>query len=128
MPPPADRRFSRFHVWAQRGELGDVRVGLTQVPGTFLGVVVRVELPPPRTGVTVGEPIGLVESSSTVFELFAPLSGIVVDVNPETESAPRTVTADPYGKGWLLTIRPSEPRELEELLGAEEYERFAGEG
>jgi len=127
MHPPADRRFSRYHVWAKRGELGDVRAGITHVPGTFLGVVVCVELPPPRTEVTAGEPIGLVESSSTVFELHAPLSGIVVDVNPETESSPRKVTADPYGDGWLLTIRPSDPRELEGLLGAEEYGRFAGE-
>jgi glycine cleavage system H protein len=128
MKPPADRRFSRTHVWAQRKELGDVRAGLTHVPGVFLGDVVSVELPPPRTEVSVGEPIGLVESSSTVFELLSPLSGIVVEVNPETESAPRKVTADPYGEGWLLTIRPSDPREIEGLLGAEEYERFAGEG
>ena len=127
MRPPADRRFSRSHVWAWRGELGDVRAGLTHVPGAFLGDVVSVELPPPRTEVSAGEPIGLVESSSTVFELFSPLSGLVVDVNAEIEAAPRKVTEDPYGEGWLLSIRPSDPTELDGLLGAEEYERFAGE-
>jgi len=104
-----------------------VRAGLTHVPGAFLGDVVSVELPPPRTEISVGEPIGLVESSSTVFELLSPLSGFVVEVNPETGSAPRKVTEDPYGEGWLLTIRPSDPQEIEGLLGAEEYERFAGE-
>ena len=105
-----------------------MRAGLTHVPGAFLGDAVSVELPPPRTEVSVGEPIGLVESSSTVFELLSPLSGIVVEVNPETGSAPRKVTADPYGEGWLLTIRPSDPQEIEGLLCAEDYERFAGEG
>jgi len=126
--PPADRRFSRSHVWALRGDRGDVRAGLTHVPGAFLGDVVSVELPPPGTEVSAGEPIGLVESSSTVFELFSPLSGTVVDANAEAEAAPRKVTEDPYGEGWLLDIRPSDPVELDALLGAEEYERFAGEG
>jgi glycine cleavage system H protein len=124
---PADRRFSRYHVWAQRGELGDVRAGLTHVPGAFLGDVVSVELPPPRTEVSAGEPIGLVESSSTVFELLSPISGTVVDVNGDAGAVPRKVTEDPYGEGWLLSIRPADPGELDGLLGPEEYERFAGE-
>jgi glycine cleavage system H protein len=114
-------------VWAQRGELGDVRAGLTHVPGTFLGDVVSVELPPPRTEVSAGEPIGLVESSSTVFELLSPISGTVVDVNGDAGAVPRKVTEDPYGEGWLLSIRPADPGELDGLLGPEEYERFAGE-
>ena len=128
MRPPADRRFSRSHVWAQRGELGDVRAGLTHVPGAFLGDVVSVELPPPRTEVSAGEPIGLVESSSTVFELLSPISGTVVDVNGDAGAVPRKVTEDPYGEGWLLSIRPADPGELDGLLGPEEYDRFAGEG
>jgi glycine cleavage system H protein len=124
--PPADRRYSRSHVWGKRGEQGDVRAGLTHVPGVFLGDVVSVELPPPRTEVAAGEPIGLVESSSTVFELLSPVSGIVVERNAEVESIPRKVTKDPYGDGWLLTIRPSDPGELSALLDPEEYERFIG--
>jgi glycine cleavage system H protein len=114
-------------MWVRRGDAGDVRAGVTHVPGAFLGDVVSVELPPPQTEVSAGEPIGLVESSSTVFELLAPLSGVVVDLNEEAGSAPRKVTEDPYGGGWLLTIRPADPAELERLLGAEEYERFAGD-
>ena len=108
------------------GGPGDVRSGLTHVPGTFLGDVVSVELPPPRTEVSAGEPIGLVESTTTVFELLSPLSGIVVAVNPETESDPRKVTEDPYGEGWLLSIRPASREELDGLLTAEEYVRFVG--
>jgi glycine cleavage system H protein len=110
-----------------RDSQGDVRSGLTHVPGAFLGDAVSVELPPPRTEISAGEPIGLVESTTTVFELLAPLSGIVVAVNPETESAPRKVTEDPYGEGWLLLIRPAAREELDALLTAEEYVRFVGE-
>ena len=127
MRPPEDRRFSRSHVWVQRGERGDVRAGLAHVPGAFLGDVVSVELPPPGTEVSAGEPIGLVESSSTVFELLSPISGTVVDVNGDAGAAPRKVTEDPYGEGWLLSIRPADPVEFDSLLGPEEYERFSGE-
>ena len=127
MRPPADRRYSRSHAWAKPDDSGDVRCGLTHVPGAFLGDVVSVELPPPRTEVSAGEPIGLVESTTTVFELLSPLSGIVVDVNPQAESAPRKLAKDPYGEGWLLSIRPEAREELDALLTAEEYVRFAGE-
>jgi glycine cleavage system H protein len=127
MQPPPDRRYSRSHAWAMPESQGDVRSGMTHVPGAFLGDVVSVELPPLRTEVSAGEPIGLVESTTTVFELLSPLSGIVVAVNPETESAPRKVTEDPYGQGWLLSIRPAAGEELDGLLTAEEYLRFAGE-
>ena len=127
MHPPPDRRYSRSHAWASRDSQGDVRSGLTHVPGAFLGDVVSVELPPPRTEVYAGEPIGLVESTTTVFELLSPISGIVVGVNPEAESAPRKVTEDPYGEGWLLSIRPSAGEELDALLTAAEYVLFVGE-
>ena len=127
MIPPPDRRYSRSHAWAMTGGSGDVRSGLTHVPGTFLGDVVSVELPPPRTEVTAGEPIGLVESTTTVFELLSPLTGIVVAVNAEAESAPRKVTEDPYGEGWLLSIRPVDSDAIDSLLTAEEYALFVGE-
>jgi glycine cleavage system H protein len=125
--PPPNRGYTRSHAWAVRDSRGDVRSGLTHVPGAFLGDVVSVELPPPRTEVSAGEPVGLVESTTTVFELLSPLSGTVVAVNPEAESAPRKVTEDPYGEGWLLSIRPSSPEELDALLSAGEYALFVGE-
>lgn len=127
MNPPPDRRYSRSHAWAMPGDSGAVRSGLSHVPGAFLGDVVSVELPPPRTEVSAGEPIGLVESTTTVFELLSPISGVVIAVNPEAESAPRRVTEDPYGKGWLLTILPAAREELDALLTAEEYVRFLGD-
>ncbi len=124
---PTDRRYSRSHVWAMRDSQGDVRFGLTHVPGAFLGDVVSVELPPPQTEVFAGEPIGLVESTTTVFELLSPLSGIAVGVNPEGESAPEKIMGDPYGEGWLLSIRPTACEEFDALLTAGEYADFVGE-
>ena len=106
---------------------GDVRVGLTHVPGSYLGDAVYVELPPPLTEVAAGEPVGLVESSSAVCEVTAPVSGIVVGVNPAAESSPETITADPYGEGWLMTIRPADPSEMDSLFDSEEYDRLSGE-
>lgn len=127
MASPADRRYARTHVWARRGDTGDVRVGLTHVSAADLGDAVYVELPPPYAEVASGEPVGLVESSSTVFEVVAPVSGTVVGVNPSAEHSPEAITADPYGEGWLLTIRPAAPVELDGLLTGAEYDLLAGE-
>jgi len=124
--PPSDRLYSRSHVWAKLGDDGEVRAGLTHLPGVFLGDVVSVDLPPLRSEIAAGEPIGLVESSSTVFELLSPVTGTVVELNPEVDSVPRKVTKDPYGEGWLLTIRPADPSELSNLLNSDDYERFIG--
>lgn len=114
-------------MWAHRDGDGLVRVGLTHVPGGYLGDAVYVELPPVGTEVASGEPIGLVESSSAVCEVITPVSGEIVGINPAAENSPETITADPYGEGWLLTVRPAEPGELDSLLTVEEYERLAGE-
>lgn len=103
-----------------------MRVGLTEVPCAFLGDVVFVELPPPGTDVVAGERIGVVESSTAVCEVAAPVSGTVAETNPELETSPERITADPYGEGWLLSLRPSVPEELGFLLDAAEYGRYAG--
>lgn len=102
-------------------------MGLTHVPGGFLGDAVYVELPAVRTEVVSGEPIGLVESSSAVCEVVAPVSGVIVETNRAAEHSPEKITADPYGEGWLLTIRPADPAELSSLLTGEEYDRLTGE-
>ncbi len=109
------------------GASGDVRVGFTHVPCAFLGDVVYVEFPAPGTDVLSGEPIGLVESSSAVCDVLSPLSGIVVEVNPALESFPDRITSDPYGDGWLLDLRPSDPSEVASLLDADAYSRIAAD-
>ena len=105
-----------------------MRVGFTHVPCSYLGDVVFAELPSPGTDVRAGEPVGLVESSVAVCEVVAPVSGMVVDVNPVVEGSPEKITADPFEGGWLLTIRPSDPAEVEALLCGEEYDRLFPEG
>lgn len=99
-------------------------MGFTHVPCFCLGDVVFVELPSPGTGVQAGEPVGLVESSSAVCEVVAPVSGVVAEVNPVVEGSPETITADPFGEGWLLAIRPSDPAAVDTLLSLEEYDRL----
>lgn len=111
-------------MWAQAWEEGTVRMGFTQVPCSFLGDVVFVELPPPGTEVFAGERIGVVESSTAVCEVAAPISGTVVETNPELESSPERITADPYGAGWLLLLRPSVAGDLQSLLDAGQYSDY----
>lgn len=103
-----------------------MRIGITRVPCGYLGDVVYVELPPRGFEAAFGEPIGLVESSSAVCEVTAPVSGTVVEVNPAAESSPERITSDPYGSGWLLAIRPGDPAEMERLLSSSEYDRLSG--
>jgi len=128
MIPPSDRRYSRSHIWALSVSGGKTRVGLTHVPGRFLGDAVSVELPHRETTVAAGEPIGLVGSSLTVFEIISPLTGTVADVNSEAEIVPRKVTRDPYVEGWLLEISPSDHEEMDSLLSADDYEKCSEEG
>ncbi len=93
----------------------------------YLGDAVYVELPPLSAEVASGEPVGLVESASAVCEVVAPVSGVIVEINPAADVSPETITSDPYGQGWLLILRPTAPAELDSLLGAEDYDRLAGE-
>ena len=111
-------------MWAQAEEKGTVRVGFTRIPCSFLDDVVFVELPPPGTEVIAGERIGVVESSMAVCEVAAPLSGTVAGTNPDLERFPERITADPYGAGWLLRLRPSGPVELRSLLDAGQYSDY----
>lgn len=96
------------------------------MPARFLGDAVYAELLPAGIVVAAGEPIGLVESSSTVFDVVAPVAGTIEAINPATEDSPETITADPYGGGWLVELLPSEPPGAS-LLDAARYERLASE-
>jgi glycine cleavage system H protein len=110
-------------MWARSENKKNIRVGFTHVPCSYLGDVVFAELPPLGTDVRAGEPVGLVESSLAVCEIVAPVSGVVVDVNPLVERAPEKITGDTFEEGWLLEIRSSDPAELAALLTGEEYGR-----
>ncbi len=123
---PKDLRYTREHEWASL-ESARVRVGITDFAQEQLGDVVFVELPKVGGKVTQNKGFGVVESVKAVSDLFAPLSGEVVEVNAALPKSPETVNQDPYGKGWMIVIAPSDPKELENLLTAEQYEKLVAE-
>ena len=123
MSIPAELRYTRDHEWAKRENEG-VRVGITAYAQEQLGDVVFVELPKVGSKVTARQSFGVVESVKAVSDLFAPVSGSVVEVNADLPKSPEIVNQDPYGRGWMLLIAPAEPDEWNELLTATQYEEF----
>ncbi len=124
---PTDLRYTREHEWARR-EGDRVRVGITAYAQEQLGDVVFVELPKVGARVTAHQTFGVVESVKAVSDLFAPVSGEVVEVNVDLQKSPELVNQDPYGRGWMLLIRPSDPGEWEGLLTAGQYEEHLAQG
>ena len=124
---PEDLRYTKDHEWA-KADGKRYRVGITAYAQEQLGDVVFVELPKVGAKVTAKQAFGVVESVKAVSDLFAPLSGEVVEVNGELPTAPQIVNQDPYGKGWMIVIAPSKADEWNELLTAAQYEQFLSEG
>ena len=122
---PNDLKYTKDHEWA-RQEDGKVRVGITDHAQKELGDVVFVELPEVGRAVKKGELVATVESVKAVGEVFAPVSGEILEVNKTLESSPDLVNKDPYGEGWIFVIRPENPAELDELLDAEGYKALVG--
>ena len=118
---PDDLRYSNEHAWARRD--GDrVTVGITDFAQAELGEVLFVELPRVGRAVTAGESFGVVESVKAVSDLFAPVSGTVLAVNPRLDDAPELVNQAPYGDGWMIAVEASEPGDWQALLGAGDYQ------
>jgi glycine cleavage system H protein len=124
---PAELRYTKEHEWAKM-ETDLVRIGITAFAQEQLGDVVFVELPKVGAKVTSMKAFGVVESVKAVSDLFAPMSGEVVEVNATLAKTPEVVNQDPYGKGFLLVIRPAKPDEWNELLSPAQYEQFLSEG
>ncbi len=118
---PKELKYTREHEWAKQ-EGDRVRVGITAYAQEQLGDVVFVELPRLGNKVTATKAFGVVESVKAVSDLFAPVSGEVVDVNGELQQKPDVVNQDPYGRGWMLVIKPSNKAEWDQLLTAQQYE------
>lgn len=120
---PADLRYTREHEWA-KVEGNRARVGITHYAQDQLGDVVFVELPKVGTRVRQMQAFGVVESVKAVSDLFAPLSGEVVEVNESLAQRPEQVNQDPYGAGWMVVIALADEKELGALMSAAEYEAF----
>ncbi|MDT5349960.1 MAG: glycine cleavage system protein [Mycobacterium sp.] len=122
---PSDLYYTAEHEWVRRSGDDTVRVGITDFAQSALGDVVFVQLPDVGADVTANESFGEVESTKSVSDLYAPLSGTVAAVNTDLESSPQLVNSDPYGGGWLLDIQVSDTAALESaiaaLLDAEAY-------
>ena len=118
---PGDRQYTKDHEWALEQD-GRIVVGITHYAQDQLGDVVFVGLPEPGAEVTAGEPLGEVESTKSVSDVYSPVSGKVLEKNSEVEQTPELVNTDPYGEGWLVSIEPS--GEASGLLGADEYRAF----
>lgn len=119
---PDDRRYTAEHEWA-RDDGGRIVIGITDYAQDQLGDVVYVGLPEPGSEVRGGKPLGEVESTKSVSDIYSPVTGTVIEKNPEVEQNPELVNEDPYGRGWLVAIDPGEGT-LEGLLSAEEYRKL----
>jgi glycine cleavage system H protein len=120
MPYPADRKYTKDHEWIRLdGEVAEI--GITDFAQDQLGDVVFVELPNPGGKITAGESFGSIESVKAVSELFAPMSGEVVEVNPALKDHPEAVNAKPH-ETWMVRVRLSDPKAAESLLDSAQYE------
>ena len=118
---PEDLRYTAEHEWVSPRE-GAVRVGITDFAQDALGDIVFVQLPDEGTTVRAGDSLGEIESTKSVSDLYAPLSGTVVERNEALDASPELVNSDPYGDGWMLTIRPDDSGAADTLLDAAAYQ------
>jgi len=120
---PEELRYTSDHEWA-RQEDGRLRVGITDYAQDSLGDVVFVQLPEPGTAVEAGVTLGEVESTKSVSDIYAPVTGTVVEVNGELADAPQRLNEDPYGEGWICVVEPTDAAAFEALLDAEAYRKL----
>ena len=123
---PDDLRYHSEHDWA-RIEDGEATLGITWYAQDSLGELVHYEPPEAGASISRDSSYGEVESVKAVSEVIAPLSGEIVEVNQKVVDAPETVNEDPYGEGWLVRVRLSDPSEADSLLDAESYRRLVAE-
>lgn len=122
---PEDSRYAKTHEYVHLE--GDVAtIGITDYAQKELGDVVFVELPTVGSQLEAADELGSIESVKAVSELFAPVSGEVVEVNEALKDKPELVNTDPYGDGWMVKVKLSDPSEFEELMAADEYEEYVG--
>jgi glycine cleavage system H protein len=120
MNVPDGLRYTSEHEWV-RAEDGKLRVGITDYAQDALGDVVFVQLPEPGATFEVGNALGEVESTKSVSDVYAPLTGRVVEVNTELVDAPQRLNEDPYGEGWLCILEPEDASAVSALLDASAY-------
>ncbi|CQR46535.1 Glycine cleavage system H protein [Paraliobacillus sp. PM-2] len=123
---PKDLHYSKEHEWV-KVEGDTVRIGITEHAQDELGDIVFVELPEAGDTIEEDEPFGSVESVKTVSELYAPLSGKVLEVNEELDDSPEFVNDSPYEKAWMIVVEPDNTSAIEKLMTAEQYQKMIEE-
>ncbi|MBK9157917.1 MAG: glycine cleavage system protein GcvH [Propionibacteriaceae bacterium] len=124
---PEDLRYTDKHEWVRAGNGTSVRVGITDYAAQELGDVVYVSLPQVGEEVALDDSCVEVESTKSVSDVFAPVSGVIAAVNAALADSPEIVNSDPYGDGWMFEVELSDPEELDDLLDAEAYAELIGE-
>jgi glycine cleavage system H protein len=120
---PKDLRYTKEHEWI-RDEGGAAIIGVTDYAQERLGDVVFVEMPETGVGIRKGEAFGVIESVKAASDVFGPVSGEVVGINQTLEEHPEYVNQSPYGDGWIIRIRMTDPSELSDLMDVEQYQAF----
>jgi glycine cleavage system H protein len=124
---PTELKYARSHEWARLEANGSITVGISDHAQEALGDVVFVELPEVGTELSAGDEAGVVESVKAASDIYAPVSGEVLEVNPLLDDSPETVNSDPYEDGWFYRLQPTDNHELENLLSAANYELHCAE-
>ncbi len=120
---PGELKYTKEHEWA-KVEGDRARIGITAFAQEQLGDVVFVELPKVGAKVAAMKTFGVVESVKAVSDLFAPVSGDVVEVNADLTKKPETVNSDPYGQGWMIVVKMASPKDVDALMSAADYEKL----
>lgn len=123
---PAELKYTREHEWVKDNGDGTATVGITDFAQSELGDIVFVELEPEGSEFDQDEVFGTVEAVKTVSELYAPLSGEIIEINEDLEDDPELVNNDPYGDGWMVKFKMADSSELDNLLSADDYKDVIG--
>jgi len=124
MNHPKELKYTREHEWVRDNGDGTVTVGITDFAQNELGDIVFVEIDKVGESVDKDDTFGTVEAVKTVSELYMPVSGEILEWNEALEDEPELINEDPYGKGWMIKIKLSEPAQLEELLSVDDYKEI----
>lgn len=124
MSYPNDLKYTKEHEWIRDNGDGTATVGVTDFAQGELGDIVFVELEPEGSAFDQDEVFGTVEAVKTVSELFAPVGGEIIELNEKLEMEPELVNDDPYGEGWMVRIKMSDPSELDELMTSDDYQEI----
>ncbi len=118
---PAELKYASSHEWARLESDGSVVVGITDHAQDALGDVVYIELPEMGAGVDAGSEVAVIESVKAASDIYSPVSGEVIEINPALEDEPETVNSSPYADGWLFRVMPSDVGSMEDLMDADSY-------